>query len=414
LRPGDFVDFDDDMDIAVNPTINTDFVIKTPLKKPSMACLGCGIAQTPAIFNLPLKHCEILVSKALLGESNVDLMLTFKCSVRVLVFHPDVVQRTAVVEIDLPPSWPHFAEHGLSRHVTFSCDAPDGEALDIQAGLAEFVRSKIIIRLSAGAKHQGRHDIFLKENSQCCVLVQGIALPQAPDELIQSLAMSVEANTRLEEGVLKQSDYEKLKKDAEDAKSNVQCLKESLTLRCNVAIRDAYESIVMTGRDVPISPLLSISEYKTVIERRTFEASHYKTVYDGPKGTLNSGFSDCKFWLCLADFTKAFVLQKYGGDYSMVNSVKVQRAIERYQAEISEALSDKRISNLIKIFKQRQQMQGQQQLDSTVDSSPFKVNAMAIQVRACYRDYSRASSHTIAAMVFSNHSRAGQSSVHVF
>ena len=78
---------------------------------------------------------------------------------------------------------------------------------------------------------------------------------------------------------------------------------------------------------------------------------------------------------------QAFVAQKYGGDTDTVNSVKVQPAIERYHAEISEALSEKRISNLTKSIKQRLQQQGLEQLDAAQDFSAFKGTAMAIQVR---------------------------------
>jgi hypothetical protein len=139
---------------------HTAFAIKSSVSKERQlldldsVCFACGVAQTPAIHNIPLTHCEILVSKALLGEASVDIMLTFMCTVNVSLFSSSSFSHQAVIEIELPQSWPLFPEQVFRRPVEFLGFDANDEAVDVRADYGEFVGSKITIRLSAGVNHQ--------------------------------------------------------------------------------------------------------------------------------------------------------------------------------------------------------------------------------------------------------------------
>jgi hypothetical protein len=324
------------------------------------ACFACGVAQTPAIHNIPLTYCEMLVSKTLLGETSVDIMLTFVCSVDVLLCSSSSDSRQAVIEIKLPQAWPLFPEHVSRRHVEFLGVDADDKAVDVRADHGEIVGSKITIKLSASRNHQ-----VLNKSSKCRIVIKDVTLPQAPAQLLNALENTKEYNTQLAAGGHSESAYEELKTNADDAASKLLFLKENLTSGCIAIIKDANGSIVMTGHEIPISPLLAESEYATVIERKTFEESEYNRINE--KITGESTLYDFKFGRLVEEFSEAFVLQLYGGDADIAKRHKF--AMERFHEKISEALSDKSIANLRK----------KQARCPAQDPRVFKIYAMAVQ-----------------------------------
>jgi hypothetical protein len=390
------------------------FDLKAPIDAPNKVCLGCGIARTPEIHNMPLRYCEILVSKPRLGEDHVDLMLAFECSVRFPIFDPNS-DKKSVVEIHLPQSWTLIKKDVVRPSVRFLCDTADGGTADVEVGLHEFSHSKISIRVGAGARNEGRDSVFLNENSKCTILVRGVALPPSSDELLSSLAIVKEASSRLAEGAQDQSDYEKRKEDVDVATSRLLSLKEHFTSGCNVTIKDGSDSVVMTGRNVSMSPLLEDAEYATVIQRKTFEDSQYKNSLDGPPGQLKWNISEGFFYTQLEKFMIAFVKQKYCGNAAVVNEDKTEKAINRYIESISNALSAKRSADLTKSIVQQLQNAGQGNV-GVVQNDNFVSKAAAMAIQVCTSNTAvlhRIFSHVRAVVVLSYLSRARQSAFQV-
>lgn len=365
--------FCDAISLEDDPALYTDFAVRAPVANPTLACLACGVAQTPAIHNMPITHCEMLVSKARLGEASVDIMLTFQCSVKVLVFNSASDRQQAVVEIVLPNSWPPFPEPAVRRTVKFSCVDADGEGVDIHADHCEVEHSKIVIRLSAGESRQGRPTVFLNENCKCCFIIKGVALPQAPVQMTNALEKMKECSTKLATGVQSESDYEQLKKDSDDAASVLGFFKESLSSGCVVTIKDANGSIVMTCRELPISPLLTEGEFATVIDRKTLEASEYKSIHDETRGV--TCLNEFEFGRLVMDFNQAFVAHKCGGDESIIK--RHQTAVKKFNSDINDALFDKRTENLLKSFLRQPK---NAHVDAAQDHRAFKIYAMAAQL----------------------------------
>jgi hypothetical protein len=364
--------------------------------------LDFGLARIPIIHRAPLQHCEILISKACLGEKDVDLMLTFECSIGFLVYDPDS-DKNSVVEIDLPQSWsmklhkkdaqlglPPQAALGVPKAqvqsdfvpqpVTMRCESADG--IFLQAELYEFSNTKISVKIKPHQDIQSREKIILKQNSKLAIIVSGVALPMPPPDLNQALLNVKEANERVARDGQSQSEYELHKSDVDDAISKLNALNEFLTSGCNVTIKDVSECIVMTGRNVPMSPLLESGQYATVIERKTFENSEYLKAHDGAAGKMPWGFHEGQFWTKLTMFMDAFVIQKYQGNSSIINSEKTQSAINSWCRAVSEALSLKRVKVIIK------QLETQGLLKSDDQHQDYdlvsRAAAMAVQARAFF------------------------------
>jgi hypothetical protein len=203
-----------------------------------------------------------------------------------------------------------------------------------------------------------------------------------PPGLNQALLNVKEANERVARDGQSQSEYELHKLDVDDATSKLNALNEFLTSGCNVTIKDASECIVMTGRNVPMSPLLESGQYATVIERKTFENSEYLKAHDGAAGKMPWGFHEGQFWTKLTMFMDAFVIQKYQGNSSIINSEKTQSAINSWCRAVSEALSQKRVKVIIK------QLETQGLLKSDDQHQDYdlvsRAAAMAVQARAFF------------------------------
>jgi hypothetical protein len=233
----------------------------------------------------------------------------------------------------------------------------------------------------------GKSKIFLHEGSKCSIVVRGIALPAQSDEIRSAIDLVKEANIKLKDAIAKttqdaesQAVYESSKKNADKATSYLISLKEKLTSGCVVTIKDATQSIVMTGRNVPMSPFFDDEQYATVIQRKSFEESEYKKAHDAPMEW--SSQHEGHFWTKLEEFINAFMKQ-HCGSIELFQSDKYQNAKNVYMGAIGRALHSHQMKRLtdtiLKQMYQKHQGQGSDQAvqDYNVVS---RVAAMAIQV----------------------------------
>lgn len=376
-----------------NPGTQTAFFLRSPIS----FCLGCGIAPSPEIYRMPLQHSEILISKAHLGERQVDLMLTFECCIDFSVYEPafDSVSKSPFIEINLPETWDSIAKD--DKPVVFLFETSDGETAHLQVELHEFSHEKISVRIKP--EYRGKSSVVLKQGSKCCIVLNGVSLPGRPlsDELNKALVKVIDAKSKLKEASANlkeavgkfqqddQKDYEDLKKIADDAESMFHSLKEKLSAGCSVTIKDASQSIVMTGRNVPMSPFFDESQYATVMQRKTFEESEFKKAHDGPIGMLPwSSLHEGFFWRKLEEFVQAFVKQQCGS-VDIFNSDKYQHAISYYMKSINDALVNHRTQKLteaiLQQLKRQSQSPSQHGMQAAQESNVVsRVAAMAIQV----------------------------------
>jgi hypothetical protein len=300
------------------------------LEASNLGCLGFGLAPTPKIHSAPLRNFEILISKARFGETAVDLMLSFECPIEFFAYDSDS-DNHSVVEIDLPESWSYIGI--MVQPVTMRCTYVDGIFSDLEAELREFCHTKISVEIKPHLSRQRK--IFVKQNTKCSIVVSGVTLPSPPLDLHDAWLMVVDANNQVAQEGQSQADYEQHRRDLDDAISKLNAWSDFFTSGCNVTIKDAQARAVMTGRNVPMSPLLEREQYAAVIERKTFENSEFLRAHDGPAGIMPLNRHEVEFSIKLMQFIEAFVAQKYQGNASIINSDKTRSAIDKYYSQVS-------------------------------------------------------------------------------
>jgi hypothetical protein len=204
--------------------------------------------------------------------------------VDVLVFghNPDEHSNYALVEIEMPKAWgmsglfavddPHF-----KPRVLFS-DQPD-DSFNFRDSTPSFVaeflevsHNTISIKVEAPREKRGMN-VYLKEHSKCSFVIKGIALPHSV----------AEHNVEQVETLLAQCDdssqIAQLRARLDEERSKLETEQEMLAFGCIVSVKAAVKHpLVMRKHDVPMSPLHTWKEFKSVIRRTKWEDSNYEKI----------------------------------------------------------------------------------------------------------------------------------------
>jgi hypothetical protein len=303
--------------------------------------LGCGIASTPKIHRMPLQmNSEILISKALLSENNVDLMLTFECTVDFLVHVPasnlDKLSTSSIIEINFPKSWDCIAKD--DQPLTL-CVSVNGVQTDLPVELHEISQYKISVRI----QQEYRVKCKMSEGSKCSLVIRGIRLPPQSDEFRVANEQLKEAFAALKEKKAtaeslqndqSKADYEDSEKKKNNARSQLSLLKEKLTAGCSVTIKDASQNIVMGGHNVSMSPFFDDEQqFATTIQRRSFEESEFKKAND--KVVEWDDLNTANFWTRFNRLMNAFVKQYFSSEKATTHL----RSLDAYQSAIDKAFA---------------------------------------------------------------------------
>lgn len=314
------------------------------LQSSTPVCLGCGIASTPEIRRMPLlMNSEILISKALLSANNVDLMLTFECSVDFLLHHPasnlGKLSTSSIIEINFPKSWDFIAKDGQPHALTLRVPV-NGVQTDLPVELHEFSHNQISVRIK---QEECRDECRMSEGGKCLLLIQGIRLPPQSDEFRIAYEHLKEAIAELKEKKAaaeslqndqSQADYEDSQEKIDNARSQLNLLKEKLTSGCSVTIRDASQCIVMTGHNVSMSPFFDDEQqFATTIQRKSFEESEFQKAY--VKGCQWGSVNTSNFWTRFNMLMDAFMKQHFSSETARTHS----GSLDAYKVAIDEAFA---------------------------------------------------------------------------
>jgi hypothetical protein len=305
--------------------INCDsFNLDVPPQSVSSRSLHCGIARTPRIYNNEQRFCELLLSTSLLG-AEAKLLLTFECSVDVLVFDSTFQgDNFAIIEIELPKAWDKYkfcsGDGPNVPSVTFNDDPDDFSCSDFLLKVIEVLPNKIRIKIEASPNDQGSIKLKAVRKTdkgsakiQYSIIIHGISLPK-PDVIKQ--IEDAEAFITTYDG----SDdaiFERNRRILDEGTAQLKTEKEMLTSGCIVSLKAAGDKLVMRSHNVPMSPLHTKNEFLTVIQRAKFEESNYEKVRQATD--TKYGFDEMLIYTAVKQFVMAYVdLMCKGADKEII------------------------------------------------------------------------------------------------
>jgi hypothetical protein len=269
------------------------FHLDVPSPSGSSRSLHCGIARTPSIYNNEQRCCELLLSTSLLGAREAQLLLTFECSVDVLVFDPKMQgDNFAIIEIELPQAWgmhkfcatddanyPRVTINHETLNEWVSMNPGVTRNNSRSAEVLDVLHNKLRIKIEASPDNQGAI-CHLREGHAYSIVIHGIALPN-PAVMISVIKQIDDAEAFIAEyDGSDDAKFEMMKKRLDEGKTQLEAEKELLTSGCIVSIRAAgpNHNFVMRSHNVPMSPLHAKKEFLTVIQRAAFEESNYEKI----------------------------------------------------------------------------------------------------------------------------------------
>jgi hypothetical protein len=290
------------------------FTLDVPPHSGSSRSLHCGIARTPSIYNQEQRCCELLLSTSLLGAREVRLLITFECSVDVLVFDPNPAiqgDNFAIIEIELPQAWEMYdfcQRDGPNKpvvtmnHNKNTDPNDDGEIFKFFAEFLVVSLNTIFIKIEASPENQGAM-CFLNRDHQFSFVIHGIALPNPA--VIKQIEDD-EAFISMNDG-FGDANFEMTKKRLDEGRAQLAAEKEMLTSGCIISVKAAgpKHNLVMRSHNVPMSPLHAKDEFLTVIKRTAFEESNYEKIRQ--IANAKHGYQEHLFHISVNKFIETFV-----------------------------------------------------------------------------------------------------------